>query len=242
MSIGSIKGLSWDNPLRIRSPEELILWVDELGFLPLFENEIPGFSAEEHTYQAGWWSGDPRQDPWLWRQVLAKSHRVAYGKFFNKKAGFISLSYLPAFVNYRRDGYDFDARYEDGLASRRSLKIMELFSGNEESEYGPSLPTFEVKRMAGFGKEGEKNFDGVLTDLEMKLYLVGCDFRQKKNRKGEDYGWFVQALNTPESIWGYGLVTSLYQEDPKVSFQRIFDRVKEKFPDASDAAIRKVCG
>ena len=35
--------------------------------------------------------------------------KVAYGKFFDKKAGFISLEWLPYFANYRRSGYDFDA-------------------------------------------------------------------------------------------------------------------------------------
>ena len=224
----------------ISTKEDLIEVLERFGFLPLFANSIPGFSVEEHVDPAVWFTD--QEGVWEWKGPVIRQSGCAYGKLLEKKAVFVSRAWYPDLANLRRDGYDFDARYEDGLASRRSLKIMELFSGNEESEYGPSLPTFEVKRMAGFGKEGEKNFDGVLTDLEMKLYLVGCDFRQKKNRKGEDYGWFVQALNTPESIWGYGLVTSLYQEDPKVSFQRIFDRVKEKFPDASDAAIRKVCG
>ena len=30
---------------------------------------------------------------------------------FGKKAGFISLKLWPDFCNYRRDGYDFDARF-----------------------------------------------------------------------------------------------------------------------------------
>ena len=242
MSIENIRGLSWDNPLRIRTPEELISWINEIGFLPLFENDIPGFSAEEHTWYGGWWCDDPKQDPWLWRQEIAKSHRAVYGKCFNKKTGFLSLDWLPVFANYRRDGYDFDSLYEDGLASRRKKKIMDLFMGDEESEYVEPLATFEAKQRAGFGKNGEKNFDGVLTDLEMKLYLVGCDFRQKTNKKGQSYGWFVQALNTPESIWGYRTVTSCYSEEPETSGDKIFARVKEMFPNADDKAIRKVCG
>ncbi len=42
-------GLDWDNPYRIRSYQELINWIDEVGFLPLFKNEIDGFSAEEQV-------------------------------------------------------------------------------------------------------------------------------------------------------------------------------------------------
>ena len=34
---------------------------------------------------------DPERDPWAWRQILAQRGHVAYGKFFDRKAGFISL-------------------------------------------------------------------------------------------------------------------------------------------------------
>ena len=39
-------GLEWDNPLRIRSWQELINWVNEVGFLPFFKNNVRSFSAE----------------------------------------------------------------------------------------------------------------------------------------------------------------------------------------------------
>ena len=31
-----MRGLDWDDPLRIRTPEELINYIDQVGFLPLF--------------------------------------------------------------------------------------------------------------------------------------------------------------------------------------------------------------
>ena len=39
-------GLDWDNPYRIRSWRELINWINEVGFLPLFANEVPGFELK----------------------------------------------------------------------------------------------------------------------------------------------------------------------------------------------------
>lgn len=66
------------------------------------------------------------------------------------------------FANYRRNGYDFDSLYEDELANYRSKKIMDLFPGEEE------LFSFEVRRKAGFEKGGEKNFEGVMTALQMR--------------------------------------------------------------------------
>lgn len=156
-----MRGPRWDDPGRIRSWQELIRWIDEVGFLPLFKNEIPGFSVEEHTSNLYWWSGDPEQDPWEWRQLIARSGQVAYGKFFGKKAGFVSRAWFPHFANWRRDGYDFDSRWDEGLASSRQKRIMDQFSLRDE------LYSFELKRLAGFGKEGEKNFEGTITDLQM---------------------------------------------------------------------------
>ena len=42
-----LHGADWDSPERIRSWRELIDYVDKTGFLPLFQNEVKGFSVEE---------------------------------------------------------------------------------------------------------------------------------------------------------------------------------------------------
>ena len=138
-------GLNADDPNCIKSVEQLQAFIEEIGFLPLFRNEIPGFSVEEHTAADSWWSEDPESDPWEWRKIIAGNGRIAYGKFFDKKAGFISGEWLPVFANYRRDGYDFDARWDDELASIRSKKIMDLFA---EENADRELYSFEMKKMA----------------------------------------------------------------------------------------------
>ena len=140
-----MKGLDWDDPLRIRSWRELINWINEVGFLPLFANEVPGFSAEEHVSPLFWWTGDPEQDPWEWREIIPATGEVAYGKFFNNKTGFISREWFPYFANVRRDGYDFDAAWDDELVQRRCKAIMDI------CEDGGMHPGFELKPAAGFG-------------------------------------------------------------------------------------------
>ena len=70
-----MRGLDWDDPSRIQNWEELIGWIDEVGFLPLFKNEVDGFSAEENTSDLYWWTGDEEQDPWEWRRLIARSGR-----------------------------------------------------------------------------------------------------------------------------------------------------------------------
>lgn len=231
-----MRGLRWDDPYRIRSWQELTGWIDEVGFLPLFKNKIDGFSVEEHTSSGGWWSGNPEQDPWEWRQLIARSGRAAYGKFFRKKAGFISKAWFPAFANWRRDGYDFDSRWDEGLASRRQKRIMDRFDG------GVQLSSFELKRLAGFGREGEKNFEGTVTDLQMYGYLLIRDFQRRLNKKGQPYGWPVSVYTMPESLWGYEHVSSAYAAEPALSGEQLFRQVRRNFPAATDASLHAVLG
>ncbi len=241
-----MRGLGWNDPLRIRSADELIGYINEVGFLPLFGNEIVGFSAEEHVSPDYWWTGDREQDPWEWREIIAAGHKAVYGKFFDKKAGFISLEWLPLFANYRRDGYDFDSAWEDSRVSRREKLIMDVLTDtNTEGDIvwsDKQILSTELKQLAGFGKGGEKNFPGITTELMMKTYLVTADFRRRVNKKGAEYGMAVSVLLPPEAIWGYDMVSAAYSESPRDSWRRIADRVRELFPDAGDTAITRIIG
>ena len=228
-----IRGMSEDDPQCLKTPEELMELINQVGFLPLFKNDIPGFSVEERTMPDYWWSSDEAHDPWEWRRVIAATGDIAYGKFFQKKAGFISKTWFPEFVNARRDGYDFDARYDDQLAKNKCKKIMDLFLDREE------LYSFEIKKLANYGKNGEKNFDGMLTELQMQTYLVVRDFRKKKNKAGEDYGWSVAVYSTPEHMWGRDYVTEEYHKDPKESREKIASYMKQRFPQITEKQLQK---
>lgn len=226
-------GVSSDDPMCIHNIEELLEFVDAAGFLPLFKNEIPGFSLEERTVPEHWWSDDAKIDPWDWRMQAAASHKVAYGKFFQNKAGFISLKWLPRFVNWRRDGYDFDALWDDGKANYRLKKIMDVFDSGE----GFLSPT--LKELAGFGKDGEKNYEGTVTALMMRTYLTMGDFRRRRNRRGEEYGWSIAVYKRPEDIWGYDAVTSAYDEAPEDSRTACLDQIASFFRVKDTAKLKK---
>ena len=167
--------------------------------------------------------------------AIAKKHDVLYGKFFAKKAGFISKKWLPVFANYRRDGYDFDALFEDEKAPIKHKNIMDHFMENDAEIY-----SYELKKLAGFGKDGEKGFDGAITSLMMQTYLCNCDFRKRINQKGVEYGWDVAVYSSPEHIYGYDHVTSCYKEDPRTSWGKIVDHMKQLYPEAADTQIRKI--
>ena len=240
-----MKGLNWDNPLRIRSAATLTAWVQEIGFLPFFANEVPGFSAEEHTASHAWWTGNKGTDPWEWREEIAASHVVSYGKFFDGRAGFISQDWLPYFANARRLGWDFDGKWQDGRANAREKAIMEHFmnvESEDEPEFnGAAILSTELKKSAGFGKEGAKNYPGILTGLQMQLYLVIGGFKRRVNKRGGEFGMPVSVIMTPESIWGYERLSSAYDEEPAESWQRILDHTRKHWP-ADDSAIIKLIG
>ena len=113
-------------------------------------------------------------------------------------------------------------------------RIMDLFPGNEERF------SFEIRRLAGFGSEGEHGFEAALTALQMQTYLVVRDFRSRINRAGQPYGWHIAVLCTPEARWGEELVTSAYQEDPAESREKIFLHLRDNLPGAEEKALRRL--
>ncbi|SCW64229.1 hypothetical protein SAMN02910456_02310 [Ruminococcaceae bacterium YRB3002] len=248
-----LNGVDADDARCVHTAGELLEVIGRVGFLPLFANAVDGFSVENMTDPGCWWSGDAEHDPWEWRTALAETGEVAYGKFFGNKAGFISREWFPYMANYRRDGYDFDACYEDGRAGYREKLLMDLFlpAGVDLWDVKPGelatgktgcareMFTFEMKEKGGFGKGGEKNFEGTLAKLQMRTYLVASGFRPRLNKRGEEYGWSVAVMTPPEYLWGYEFVTGRYKEAPQESFAKIAAQVGKHF-DADGRMVRKV--
>lgn len=231
-----MKGCGRNSPDRLYTPEDLLALVERVGFLPLFSNEIPGFSVEEHTPAGDWWTDDPASDPWAWRQILASNTHVAYGKFFDKKAGFVSAEWFPDFANVRRDGYDYEGFYEDGKMKHRNRQIMDAFELNDQCA-GKKLLTCDLKKRAGV----TKGFEGAVTELEMQTFLIVGDFRQRENRLGIPYGWHISELMTPETKWGYDAVNGCGRT-PEASRDRIRKQILQFYPEVDERALRKVMG
>lgn len=217
----------------VRSPEDVIELVEEIGFLPFFANDVPGFSIEECCPPELWFSGEA-DGPWEWKGPVARSLRCVYGKFFKGKAMFISRDLFPDFANLRRDGYDFDARFNDGLASYKDREIYETIA---ENKY---LLSKELKRMLDYRKGGKKGFDTVITRLQMQTYVCISDFVYMLDKFGAPYGWGVAEYTTPEALLGGDFVTSAYRRDPEESGERIAEHLKAVFPDISEDKLRAI--
>ena len=232
----NLKGCKRDDPSRFRSAEDVAARIHEVGFLPLFASDIPGFSVEEHTYAWDWWCDQPERDPWAWRMILAAREDIAYGKFFDRKAGFVSRSWFPIFANYRRNGYDYEGLYEDGKMNRRARMILDALELNEDA-VGLEMMSGELRKKAA----PEKGFDNTLIDLQMLSFLLISRFQQKRNRQGVEYGWHLPSFMTPETKWGYDEVNSV-SEAPEKSWDRIAGQIGRFCPAAGEKEIRKVMG
>lgn len=206
--------------------------VNDLGFLPFFQNSIEGFSVEEHVDPKIWF-GDT-EGPWEWKGPVIREMGCAYGKFFERKAVYISKEWFPDFANYRRDGYDFDARFDDELASYQDKKLFDLVDANT-----PILSK-NLKQLGNYRKGGNKGFDTVITRLQAECYVIISDFKYMTDRFGQQYGWGVAEYSTPESFMGSDFTENVYRRTPRESYERILEHLKDILPNADDKKLRKI--
>ena len=222
------------NDIYIRTFEDLKAAVQELGFLPYFANSVSGFSIEEHVDPRVWFGDEP--GTWEWKGPVINDLQCSYGKFFERKAVYISRDWFPDFANYRRNGYDFDARYEDGLAPYKDKILYELVAKNS-----PILSK-HLKAIGDYRKGGNKGFDTRITRLQSQGYVVISDFVYMVDKHGKEYGWGVAEYATPEQFLGGPFTENVYRRTPEESFERICQHLHKILPDTDEASIRKLLG
>ncbi len=218
----------------IKTKSDLIGAVNEFGFLPFFENSIEGFSIEEHIAPECWWHSDTGEwSAWEWKGPVIRETGCAYGKFFEKKACYISREWFADFANYRRDGYDFDARFDDGLAPYRDKRLFDLVSSDAP------IISKKLKEIGDYRKGGNKGFDTIMNRLQAQCYVIISDFVYMKNKRGEPYGWGVAEYSTPEVFMGGDFTERVYARTLAESYERILDHFRELFPDENISKIKK---
>ncbi|MCR5078156.1 MAG: hypothetical protein K6A82_08995 [Prevotella sp.] len=217
----------------IHSCTELIAFIQQVGFLPLLESGITGFSAEDIVdedcryviYPEGGWDWPL----WKWKGQIVTDGGCVYGKFFNKKAGFISKEWWADFCNYRRSKSPIPAEdsIEDAILSTISLN--------------GSMITRDLRAACGFtGKGMRSKFDGYVTRLQMASRIVTEDFVYPHDRHGQEYGWGWSLLTTPEVL--YGKAACQCDSTPEESFDRMFAHFRTLLPEATDRQLLRLIG
>ena len=221
--------------------QDLIGAIAYFGFLPFFANEISGFSVEEMTPAELWFTD--REGPWEWKGPVISEGNCVYGKVFGKKSVFVSNRWYPDFANVRRDGYDFDARFEDGLADHREKYLYELIASRH------SILSKDAKLIGGYvkpkqtGKDDWKprtGFDSTITKLQMQGYVIISDFEYERSKTGEPYGWGIARYALPEVYLGASFRKRVYKRKPEQSADRIRKHLRTVLPQADEVSLERL--
>jgi hypothetical protein len=211
---------------RIASPEDLVRRVDELGFLSFCRSSIPGLSVEELT-PSEYWFVKGVDGPWEWRQQAID--RFAYGKLLGRNAGIVSHEWFPALCSHRRDGLDFDARYEDGRVPQMGKRLYELIRERPRS-------TPELKSLVSGSESG---YERAITALQMSTDVLIVGFDARIDSFGRPYGWGVSRYDLADRMLG-DLPRSAFDEDPEDSFRRMKSLIQKLCPDADPNAVDRM--
>ena len=216
---------------RIHNATELMGYIQEVGFLPLLYSGISGYSADEAVdpecryvlLDDGSWDWPL----WDWKGPIVTEGDCVYGKFFNKKAGFVSRDWWPDLYNWRHTAHPAPP-----AGSVEETILMTL------REHG-SLITRDLRRLCGFTEPKMRSrFDSYVTRLQMACRVVTEDFVYPRDKHGKEYGWGWALLTTPEQLLGKKACHC--DRTPQESLDRMMAHLSGILPRATQAQLLKL--
>ena len=206
-------------------------FIQEIGFLPLLDSGIRGYSAEEIVdedcryvvFSDGGWDWPL----WKWKGPIVTDGRCVYGKFFAGKAGFVSRDWWPDLCNYRRCFYPI---MEESAVETAILQTLQ--------EQG-SMITRELRAVCGFtGPKMRSRFDSYITRLQMACRIITEDFVYPRDKHNREYGWGWSLLTTPEQLMGRNHCHC--ERTPQESLHAIQSHLQALLPQATSKQILKL--
>ncbi len=219
--------------LQIHSCPELMECIGQVGFLPLLESGILGYSAEalmaEECRYTQFPDGSWEWPLWQWKGSVVREGQCVYGKFFAGKAGFVSRQWWPDLCNWRRSKH---AAPEEGTMEHMVLATLR--------EHG-SMIARELRAACDFtGPSMRSRFDALVGRLQMGCYIVTEDFVYPTDKHGREYGFGWSLLTTPELLLGREACRC--ERTPAESFQRMTAHLAQLLPSATEKQIAKMIG
>lgn len=215
----------------IYTAAQLVDYINKVGFLPLLESGIRGFSADEVVDDecryvvlpdGGW-----EWPLWKWKGSIITEGNCVYGKFFAGKAGFISRKWWPDFCNLRRS--------QGTAPAEGSVEEAVLFTLQEQG----SMITRELRAACGFtGPKMRSRFDSYVTRLQMECRVVTEDFVYPLDKHQREYGWGWSLLTTPEQLYGRDACSC--EREPEASHARLSEHFRAVLPHASEQQIERL--
>lgn len=216
---------------KIHSCPELVDYVNQIGFLPLLNIGVGDWSAEDAVDENCRYTASPdggwEWPLWKWKGSVLRESGCAYGKFFDKKAGFVSREWWADFCNYRQSRRP---QMDEGSIESAILQTL-----REEG----SMITRELRAACGFtGAKMRGKFDGYVARLQMQCRIVTEDFIYPCDRHGKEYGWGWALLTTPETLFGKEACRP--GRSPEESYRKIWRHLKNILPWATDDEINRI--
>lgn len=234
----------------IHSQQDLEGMPIRYGILPFFRNNFKGFSVEEMAPPELLFGGNEYEGCWEWKGPVVRKRTSAYGKFFRRKAGFVSIELLPYFLTYRRAMQQLKAgsteemiydiiSINDGMTSTELRESM-LGRPRRRTAYdlpdSPSMGPVITEDADRARRPSRHILEAPLQRLQMGGRICISDFRYKTTRKGERYGWGVAEYSTPEMLWDSG---ELHVDlTPGECLDYIIEYVGSRFPGATETRLR----
>ena len=208
----------------IQNREDMAVMIREAGILPFFKNGVKGWSVEEHIDPSSWFTD--REGPWEWKGMLAAERVCVYGKFIRSRAAFITPEWFAELADWRRGGYDWEGRVDDGLAPSHDRLLMETH---------PYALSKHARRECGFSK----GYDAVLTRLQMQTYVVTSGFQYSISKQGVPYGWGNAVIDLADRWLGEEALALPEGRTPEASFERMMAHLMSVLPGADEDALRR---
>ncbi len=215
----------------IHSCPELMECIQHVGFLPLLESGIVGYSAEalmaEECRFTQFPDGSWEWPLWQWKGPVVTEGNCVYGKFFANKAGFVSREWWPDLLNWRRS--------QTPTPEEGTIEDVILMTLREQG----SMITRELRAACDFtGPKMRSRFDNYVGRLQMACYIVTEDFVYPTDKHGREYGFGWSLLTTPEHL--LGAEACQCERTPEESYQRMFTHLTHLLPEATEKQIRRI--
>ncbi|MGE5654798.1 MAG: hypothetical protein ACM3ZQ_11155, partial [Bacillota bacterium] len=169
----------------LRTYDEFVARVNELGFLPFHGRFLPGFPMlQAETLEEQWHTGDNETDPWRWKDRAAEEKQLAFGCILGGNKGFIAKRLYPLFYVACHPSISVEERWGRGELSQTSWQLHKLFTG------GQDLSTAEIRQALGVTKkQGASQVDTAVKELQKEFVITVCGNRRKVSLDGREYGW-----------------------------------------------------
>jgi len=186
--------------LRLRSEEQALAFIDEVGFCYLFGDrdvEIPTLFAAITGGRSEMEHDDPAVGlAWTWKDSLPARGAVLYGRLLRGKPTLVSLGLVPFFYalspNYG-DEDDYLVQYEEGRLSVEARNVYEALLKEG------ALSTSRLRQVAGIsgGGANARRFDRALAELQAELKIVKVS-TSDANRWGYAYVYDLFTRRFPD--------------------------------------------